>query len=1827
MAGALGGLTGSVLPAPDSLATASSPGGELREFGDALATRRLIYRNVLNEARKLPPVQNKIHTLELADVDYEDPDDFSLKKQKEAILTGQTLYRRLRGTWRLKDNATGDTLDEKKLTIAQVPHMTQRGTFIINGSEYSLSSQLRLRPGVFTRVKESGEVESHVNVLPGNGVSHRILLDPETGVFKLNIAQSKVPLISLLKAMGVKAGDLQKAWGNDLFYANAKAEDPRAIGKLYAKLTRNVGEADTIEDKAKALATLFGAMKLDPEVTQRTLGHPHAMISPDSILASTRKLVAVHKGEEEPDDRDNLAFQQLLGPEDLIAERVKTAARVLRPLLWKTTFNKNLSRIQPGFLNRHVLGAITSSGLGQSLEESNPSDMIDQITRVTRMGEGGIPSVDSIPDDSRSVQPSHFGFVDSLRTPESSKAGVDLRMAMGARKGEDGRVYSQFLDPRSGKLVYRSPQDLEGKVLAFPGELTSGKKHVAALVGGKLRYVNRQDVDYTVPEMEHSFNALANMIAGKSGVKGQRVAMGSRMLTQALPLVNAEAPLVQSGIPGEVDRSYEQKYGSSMGAVHADQDGQVVSVSPDGIKVKYADGSTKTHETYDSFPLNRKTQIHNTATVQPGQPVKAGDVLAKSNFTDDRGATSLGLNLRTAFVSWRGSNYEDAKTISESAAKKLKSIHTYQHDAEWDDHVRRGKNAYLSLFPSAFDRGALAKLDADGVVKPGSVVNPGDPLVLMARERERAHNQISRSKDSSFKDDTQTWGHQVPGIVTDVAKTKSGVVVVVKSEHEAEVGDKLCYDDQTEALTSTGWKPISEITIEDRVATLVDGSNFQYLSPSSVHSFDHVGRMYSLVSTQVDLLVTDNHKLYAAMRKGKKAQWVYDLREAQDLFGKRYRLKKNGRWLGRSPAHMVLPPLKVVSGQGGRGETLLPELRMPIETYAMILGMFLSEGNVFDRPPSGSYGIDIHQRKPVSTGKLISALKESGLHFSRGQDRFRIYGKQLMLHFSQFGLSHQKFIPNHVFGWGEKELKTLYKWLMWGDGCETGTGHSYCTVSRRLADDVQRLLLHVGMSGNIDITPAHWGEVLGKKCYCRERYDVRIYRSKNNPTINHSHVKEQNGQKEEWVEYRGKVYCVTMPVGHVIYVRRNDQPVWCGNSNRFGGKGVIADIIPDDQMPHDSEGRPFEVLENPLGIISRTNPFSVVEAILGKIAAKTGKPYKLADFQGQDLVDFAEKELAKHGLSDLEDITDPTHNRKIPKVLTGSSFYMKLHHTSESKSQGRGTGGYTADEMPSKGSGDAPKRMALMDNNAILSAGATEVLRDKGSVRGQKNLDWWAAYMSGKTPPEPRVPLVHRKFFDYLRASGINPVREGGQVQIMALTDKDVDQLAGTRYLQNAETVSWKEGLKPIPGGLFSPDLTGSHGGTRWSAIKLEEPMPSPVMEGPIRTLLGLTEKGFEDVLAGRESLRGQKGPAAIATALNRLNVDQEMTRARMEISGSKRTLRDKAIKRLALLKGVQNIGVHPRDWVMSKVPVLPPLFRPVSIMAGNKLPMVADPNLLYKEVFEANENLKHMTGQVDDVGEERLALYRAFKGVTGLGDPITPKNQERKVKGVLQAVFGGSSKFGMVQRKLLGSQVDTVGRATVSPDADLDMDQVGLPEKTAWSVYQPHVIRSLVRRGVSPIVAADMVQRQQPMAREALLKEMSERPVIVSRAPVLHRYGVMAFWPKMYSGHTLRSNPVIAKGYGLDHDGDQMNFHVPASDEAVKDAVEKMLPSRNLFSTKDFKVHQLPTNEFLGGLYTATSKVDNKKPEQVFHTKADAIRAYEQGLINADTRVVIMEP
>lgn len=182
---------------------------------------------------------------------------------------------------------------------------------------------------------------------------------------------------------------------------------------------------------------------------------------------------------------------------------------------------------------------------------------------------------------------------------------------------------------------------------------------------------------------------------------------------------------------------------------------------------------------------------------------------------------------------------------------------------------------------------------------------------------------------------------------------------------------------------------------------------------------------------------------------------------------------------------------------------------------------------------------------------------------------------------------------------------------------------------------------------------------------------------------------------------------------------------------------------------------------------------------------------------------------------------------------------------------------------------------------------------------------------------------------------------------ILALTNDDVDALAGGRELASGETMDVAKGMVPVPGGLFDPKIFGERG-DRWASLPLPEPIVNPVMEDPVRRLLGLTKQGLSDVIAGKAELPkvGGTGPAAIAKALKNINLPREIARTRAEVAKRRGAGRDEAVRKLGYLLGAQKNGLRPEQWLLNKVPVLPPRYGPVGMLGDSKMPLVSDANV-----------------------------------------------------------------------------------------------------------------------------------------------------------------------------------------------------------------------------------------------------------------------------------------
>jgi DNA-directed RNA polymerase subunit beta' len=725
-----------------------------------------------------------------------------------------------------------------------------------------------------------------------------------------------------------------------------------------------------------------------------------------------------------------------------------------------------------------------------------------------------------------------------------------------------------------------------------------------------------------------------------------------------------------------------------------------------------------------------------------------------------------------------------------------------------------------------------------------------------------------------------------------------------------------------------------------------------------------------------------------------------------------------------------------------------------------------------------------------------------------------------------------------------------------------------------------------------------------------------------------------------------------------------EEPAVLGDKivGRHANKGVIVGILPNDEMPKTKDGRHIEVLMGPSTIPSRINPSQVLETAVSKVAEKTGKPYKVQNFEtGQkSYLDMVKGALKRHGLTDKEEVIDPDTGKSVGKVMVGSQYFVKQRHRASKKLTARGVGPdaldpgryrYDINEVPKGGGKYSGQTIDALGMWGLLAHGATNNLREMQSVKSDQNAQYWAAMMMGQPLPPPRTPLVYQKFEAHLRGLGLNVDKKGSYIQLLPSTDKEVINLAeqsGGGEIKDPRKVLMAADLSEEKGGLFDVQATGGGpkqpggGGEKWSYFKLDSRMPNPVFAKGIASLLGLKEKELNAVYDGQKELHGISGPTAVVSALKSVNITKELADATKQINSdsapSGKPL-DDLNKKIKYLSALRDAKKSPLDaYTLGVVPVLPPRFRPIQVLQDGNLE-VGDLNFHYKMVGMTNAGLRDMDPALKRDPEERLkyekALYTRLRQLmmTGMVDRGSNRSQFRS--GIMSVLAGkkaegstevaSSPKLGLFQNNLIGRRQDLSARGVIVPDPTLSVDEIALPKKAALEIYRPFIVKHLTQNmGYTPIEALNAINEQRPAALKALQSEVAVRPVMAKRDPALHKFNIMGFRPRISEGYTIGIHPLVTEGYGADFDGDTMSIYVPASPEAVRETIN-MAPSANLLSPTTGGLVPTMKQEMVSGLHILT-QVDKKTPARSFDTKADAEEAHELGKLKFNRKIKIKE-
>jgi DNA-directed RNA polymerase subunit beta' len=353
------------------------------------------------------------------------------------------------------------------------------------------------------------------------------------------------------------------------------------------------------------------------------------------------------------------------------------------------------------------------------------------------------------------------------------------------------------------------------------------------------------------------------------------------------------------------------------------------------------------------------------------------------------------------------------------------------------------------------------------------------------------------------------------------------------------------------------------------------------------------------------------------------------------------------------------------------------------------------------------------------------------------------------------------------------------------------------------------------------------------------------------------------------------------------------------------------------------------------------------------------------------------------------------------------------------------------------------------------------------------------------------------------------------------------------------------------------------------------------------------------------------------------LDLDQLRQKAYEQIRSGKKTHRAQGVKTLRAVEGLQRSGIDPRDLIIKKVPVVPAGFRPFTVAGETFIP--GDANELYSDLIRAATSYKESAAEFGPAGAKEAGRYlrSAVRAVYGYDDSPNPKLKARSVSGFLSKILGSGPKTSWVMSKLSAKPQDYVGRGVISPDPDLGMDDIGIPEEMAWTLYQPYIQRRLISQGYPSAKALRLIRDRDTTVKSHLLQEMRERPVIYTRAPAWHKFNVVSGNPRIVDGDNIKISPFVSAGHNADYDGDTMSIHVPSLPEAVKDAKERIRPSNMLFSIRSRdSTLPVPKHEQLLGLAASNLRPSGKVAE--FDTEDDALKAYDSGDLKLEDQYVI---
>ncbi len=709
---------------------------------------------------EISPIEDFTGTMSLSFRDHRfEPPKYSAEecKEKDMIYSAPMFV-----TAEFINNSTGE-IKSQTVFMGDFPLMTPRGTFIINGTERVVVSQLVRSPGVYfdRQIDKTSDKDIYsCKVIPSRGAWLEFEIDKRDSVGVRIDRKRKQSVTVLLKALGWDDARILERFGQ-FESMRATLEKDHTTGQedalldIYRKL--RPGEPPTRESAQALLDNLyFNAKRYDLAKVGRykvnkklglSLPITQGTLTEDDIVATIEYLVRLHNGEEEMksgttlvpveiDDIDHFGNRRLRTVGELIQNQVRLGLARMERVVRERMTTQDVEAITPQTLIniRPVVASIKeffgTSQLSQFMDQTNPLAGLTHKRRLSALGPGGL-SRERAGFEVRDVHPSHYGRMCPIETPEGPNIGLIGSLSSYGRVNAFGFVETPYRKVKSGKVTdqvdYLTADEEDRHVIAQanapvkPDGTFAEDRVLVRRKGGEVDYIPPDEVDYIDVSPRQMVSVATAMIPFLEHDDANRALMGSNMQRQAVPLLRSEAPLVGTGM----------EYRAAVDAgdvIIADKAGVVEEASADYVTIANDDGTRSTYLVAKFHRSNQGTCYNQKPIVAEGQRVEAGQVIADGPCTD-HGEMALGRNLLVAFMPWEGHNYEDAIILSQRLVQDdvLSSIHIEEHEVDARD-TKLGPEEITRDIPNVADE-VLADLDDRGIVRIGAEVTTGDILV------------------------------------------------------------------------------------------------------------------------------------------------------------------------------------------------------------------------------------------------------------------------------------------------------------------------------------------------------------------------------------------------------------------------------------------------------------------------------------------------------------------------------------------------------------------------------------------------------------------------------------------------------------------------------------------------------------------------------------------------------------------------------------------------------------------------------------------------------------------------------------------------------------------------------------------------------------------------------------------------------------------------------------------------------------------------------------------------------------------------------------------